>query len=73
MAQGVSDSIDFVNGTYGITFRVYYSQTYNTSTNKSVVAITQIKIKSTSYTGQFYLDGTFSIDGTIAVTMSATG
>lgn len=70
MATGVSGYVDFVNGTYGITFRVHYSQTYNSGTNKSVVAITNVEVKSTSYVGQYYLDGTFSIDGIAAVSMS---
>lgn len=71
MVNGVSGYVDFVNGTYGITFRVYYSQTYNGSTNESVVSITNVEVKSTSYTGQYFLDGTFSIDGIAAVNMSA--
>lgn len=64
--------VDITNSNYGITFRITYTQTSNVATNKSVVAITNLQIKSASYVGLYYFDGDITIDGVTVVDMSSS-
>ena len=73
MAQGITGYFDLVNSRYGLTLRVHYSQTYEISTNKSVVAISKLQVASSSNSGLLrYLNGSVSVDGTTAVSMSSS-
>ena len=63
-------TVDISSSNYGITFRITYSQTSDVATNKSVVAITKVQVKSNSYTGQYYLDGDIAINGTTVADMT---
>ena len=72
MAQGVKHYFDLTNSQYGITLRVHYSQTYEIETNESSVAITKVQVKSSTNKGFLrYLDGSITIGGTTAVSMSS--
>lgn len=71
MASGVSGYFD-LTGTHGITARVHYTETYDVSTNKSTVTISQIQIMSSWYYGYtYYLDGTVSVADSVAVSMNS--
>ena len=71
MAQGVSGYLDFA-ATKGFTLRVHYSETYDTPANKSDVVITKIQVARSQYAAAVhYLNGTISVDGVTAVTMSS--
>ena len=63
--------VEIKNENYGITFEITYSQTPNVATNKSVVSITKLRIKSTKYTGLYYFDGSITVGGTTVVSMSS--
>lgn len=56
----------------GATFRIYYTETPNASTNKTVVKVTEVQVKLSSYVGQFYFSGSIKIGGTTVVSMNAT-
>lgn len=75
MATGVSSYFD-LSGSSGFSLRIEYEQTYDVATNKSKVAITDIYLKSTSYTGVcYYLNGTVKITAndttTTVITMNS--
>ena len=71
MVTGVSGYLDFV-ASYGMTLRVYYSETYDVSTNTSDLVITKIQVLSTDYWGiAYYLNGTIKIDNATVVSMSS--
>lgn len=71
MATGKSGYCDFT-GKKGFTVRVNWAETYDVSTNQSVVSITSIQATSTSWYGViYYPNGTISIDGRVAVTMDS--
>lgn len=73
MASGVTGYFDLAGGA-GITLRIHYSQSYTVETNKSTVSITQIEVASTDYYGvTYYLDGSITIAGTTAISMSSSG
>ena len=73
MATSITNSLELHSGTYGITFEVTYKQTYDVDTNKSTVAITNLRVKTSGdYLGQYYLNGTLSVDGKTVVNMNAT-
>ena len=59
---GLSGSFELKSSNETAVIRVHWGETYDISTNKSVIAITQIEVKST-YLGTFYLNGAISIDG----------
>ena len=72
MEQGVSGYFDIVNSQYGITLRVHYSETYEISTNSSVVNITKLQVATSNNPGMFrYLYGSVKIDTATAVTMDS--
>ena len=75
MAIGNSDFFD-LKGSYGVTLRVHWSETYSVESNQSVVTITGLQVMSEWYYGvTYYLDGTISINDpdSIAVRMSSNG
>ena len=73
MATGISGYLD-ITGNNGAVVRIGYQETYDIATNKSTVAITSIEVMSTRYAGvTYYLDGTISVAGNVAVSMSSSG
>lgn len=71
MATGVSGYVDFT-ATKGYTLRVHYLETYDANALKSDVTITKIQVARSQYwEDNHYLDGTISINGIVAVSMSA--
>lgn len=70
MATGKSGSFE-LSGTKGMTLKVFWSETYDVSTNKSVVSVTDLQLKTAYYIGGFYLDGTIKIGGKTAVTFDS--
>lgn len=71
MAQGVSGYLDFA-ASKGFTLRVHYQETYDAPANKSDVVITKIQVARSQYAAAVhYLNGTISVDGVTAVTMSS--
>lgn len=73
MASGVTGYFDLKGGA-GITLRIHYSESYTVETNQSTVSITKIDVKSSDYYGvTYYLDGSITIAGTTAISMSSSG
>ena len=65
MASGKSGYVEFSSSVSWGAVRVYWSETYEVSTNKSKVTIESIRVKSTNwYQVNYYLDGTLKINGT---------
>ena len=63
MAGGVSGYYELTNG--WMWARVYYSETYDVTTNSSVVTIDSVKLMSTAAYGWiYYLTGSVAINGT---------
>lgn len=61
-----------IAGTNGVTVRVYWSETNSIEKNQSVVTITDLQVMSSWYSGvTYYLDGTISVDDSVAVTMDS--
>lgn len=73
MAQGVSGYFDVDTNVSWADVRVYYNQEYDVGTNSSVVSITGISVKSTTYTLSWYLDGKILIDDEEDVSCSSVG
>lgn len=72
MASGKSGSFE-LSGNYGITVKVTWSETYDITTNKSVVSIESLKVKSSSYYGKsYYLNGTIKVGGSEVIEFSST-
>ena len=72
MASGKSGSFE-LDGNYGITVKVTWSETYDITTNKSVVSIESLKVKSSSYYGKsYYLNGTIKVGGSEVIEFSST-
>ena len=73
MANGVSGYFD-LTGSNGITMRIHYGETYDVTTNQSVVSSTALQVMSSWYYGvTYYLDGTITVDGSTAASMSSSG
>ena len=73
MASGNSGYFD-LTGNYGASLRVHWSETYDIETNQSVVTISKLQVMSSWYSGvTYYLDGTISINNSVAVNMSSSG
>ena len=70
MANGKSGSFELA-GSKNMTLKVFWSETYDTATNKSVVSITNLQLKSEYHGGTFYLDGTIKIGGVTAITFES--
>ena len=72
MATGVTGYFDLA-GDYGVTVRIHYKETYDETTNASVVAITGVQVASSwNYGMTYYLDGTITVAGSTAVSMSSS-
>ena len=71
MAAGKSGSFS-LQGSNGVTMKVYWSEEYDVSTNKSTVAIEKIEVTSSWYYGiTYYLTGTIKINSKTAITMNS--
>jgi hypothetical protein len=70
MATGKSGSFELA-GTKGMTLKVFWSETYDISTNKSVVSITNLQLKTAYYATAFYPNGTIKIGGKTAITFDS--
>lgn len=71
MANGVSGNFA-VSGTNGIAARLYYSQSYDAGTNRSVIRIDPFQLASSWYSGVvYYPNGTIKVDGVAVVTFNA--
>ena len=69
---GATGYFDLTDGSYGITFRVHYSEAFDEATGKTTVSITKLQVKCSAYSGfVHYLDGKITIGGKTAVTMSS--
>lgn len=70
MTQGKSGYFDLTGSVSSFAVRVNWSQSYDETTNKSVVTITSVQVKSTNYTGYtYYPDGIIKINGVQALKM----
>jgi len=71
MATGKSSSFE-IAGTKGVTGKIFWSETYDTRTNTSVVTITNLQFKNSNWYGfTYYLNGMLSINGTTVITFSS--
>ena len=71
MAVGKSGSFE-LSGTKGFTVKVTWSETYDVSTNTSVVSIDSLQVKSSQYSDQTYwLNKTIKVNGSAVVTFSS--
>lgn len=75
MATGKSGYFDLTGSNTTFALRVNWSETYEITTNKSVVTIDSVQVKSTGWYGfTYYPDGLIKINGTTVITMnSGTG
>ena len=71
MATGKTGYFD-IAGNNGITIRVHWEETYTIETNTSIVTITGVSLKSSSYRTSYFLNGTISVAGDPVVEMSST-
>lgn len=72
MAAGKSGSFE-LTGTYGITVKVFWSETYTMDSNQSVVSIDKVQVKSSKYNNvTYYLNGNISVDGSKVITFVVT-
>lgn len=63
MASGKSGQFE-LSGTNGITVKVFWSEDYTIETNRSVVSIDRLQVKSSSYSSvAYYLKGSITVDG----------
>lgn len=67
MATGKSGTFNAASSSF--TAQVSWSETYDASGNYSIISITGIKIKSSTYAGTWYPGGSISVDGTNIYTM----
>ena len=71
MAAGKSGSFS-LQGSNGVPMKIYWSEEYDVSTNKSTVAIEKIEVTSSWYYGiTYYLTGTIKINSQTAITMNS--
>ena len=70
MVAGKSGYFD-ITGESGFSFRVNWSETYDTATNKSIVSVDNLTIKSTTHTGIWYMNGEVSVNGVAVGTLSS--
>lgn len=72
MATGKSSYFDLDCTSGGFKIRVNWSETYDASTNSSVVTVSSVQFKSTSWYGfTYYPDGIVKINGTAVITMNS--
>lgn len=72
MATGKSSYFDLDCTSSGFKIRVNWSETYDASTNSSVVTVSSVQFKSTSWYGfTYYPDGLVKINGTTVITMNS--
>lgn len=70
MKTGVTGYFD-LEGTKNMFLRVHYEETYDIESAKRTVAITKVQLKAGWYPGVYYLDGSISVDDTVAVSMDS--
>ena len=70
MATGKSGSFE-LSGTKGFTLKVAWSETYETAANTSVVSISSVQVKSSSYRSEYWLKGTVKVNDTAVVTFDS--
>ena len=71
MATGKSGSFE-IAGTKSVTAKILWSETYDVISNTSVVTITDVQVKNSSWYGYtYYLNGTLQINGETVVTFSS--
>lgn len=72
MATGKSGYFTLTGSNNTFSLRVNWSETYETTTNKSVVTIDSVQVKSTGWYGfTYYPDGLIKINGEIAIEMDS--
>ena len=72
MATGKSSNFTLDCTSSGFKIRVNWSETYDASTNSSVVTVSSVQFKSTSWYGfTYYPDGLVKINGTTVITMNS--
>lgn len=72
MATGKSGYFD-VGGTQNFTMRVYWSETYEISTNQSVVQVDRVEFMSNNWYGvTYYMTGSISINGSTVFSCSSS-
>lgn len=71
MATGKSGSFE-IAGTKSVTAKILWSETYDVISNTSVVTITDVQVKNSSWYGYtYYLSGTLEINGETVVTFNS--
>lgn len=72
MATGKSGSFE-ITGTKSVTAKVLWTETYDVVSNTSVVTITDVQVKNSSWYGYtYYLSGSLEINGETVVTFNST-
>ena len=74
MAQGITGSFELKHKYGWMKALVYYRQDYDISANKSVITVTGVdifRLTSDGYYGSYYLNGSISVGGTAAISMSS--
>ena len=72
MATGKTGSFE-ITGTKSVTAKILWSETYDVISNTSVVTITDVQVKNSSWYGYtYYLSGSLQINGTTVVTFDST-
>jgi hypothetical protein len=72
MATGKSGYFDLTGSDASFSMRINWSETYEITTNKSVVTITSVQVKSTGWYGYTYFpDGVIKINGITAIAMES--
>ena len=72
MATGLSGSFDLDTSSSLFKLRVNWSETYDASTNSSVVTVTSVQFKSTGWYGfTYYPDGIIKVNGQTVITMNS--
>ena len=70
MATGKSGYFD-IAGNNGITIRVNWEETYTIETNTSIVTVTGVSLKSSTYRTSYFLNGNISVADSPIVEMSS--
>jgi hypothetical protein len=55
----------------GVTIRITYTHSYNSSTDASTISITKLQASSTAYTGLYYPSGDIKVGSTVVIDMDS--
>ena len=71
MQTGKTGYLEFTSNVAWAAVRVAYQEEWDVAANTSVLTVTGVEVKSTQYTGTYFVDGRLELDGQAVLTLNS--